>query len=289
MLATTVAAGAARVLRRRRRPGAGTTRADPRGRTPLPPAVTASAHRHYALHVTERLPLFPLDSVLYPGLVLPLHVFEERYRKLVADLLAVPEDAPRRFGVVAIRCGHEVAPTGPAGGEPGPMDGLGPDPERALFDVGCVADVATIRTRPDGRYELVATGTTRFRVVSVDTGGSYLTAEVEPMPEETGPEAGALAAGVARAFRAYQRQLAGAQESTIAAEQELPDDPAVLSYLVAAASMLETADKQRLLAAPDAATRLSEELRLLRRETAVLSRLPSLPATDLSRRATCPN
>ena len=62
---------------------------------------------------TVRLPLFPLNSVLFPGLVLPLNVFEERYRAMMRDLLKTPEDEPRRFAVVAIRDGHEVAPSAP--------------------------------------------------------------------------------------------------------------------------------------------------------------------------------
>ncbi|MYX40658.1 ATP-dependent protease, partial [Streptomyces sp. SID89] len=60
---------------------------------------------------TVRLPLFPLNSVLFPGLVLPLNVFEERYRAMMRTLLKSPEDEPRRFAVVAIRDGHEVAPS----------------------------------------------------------------------------------------------------------------------------------------------------------------------------------
>ena len=62
---------------------------------------------------TVRLPLFPLNSVLFPGLVLPLNVFEERYRAMMRDLLKTPEEEPRRFAVVAIRDGHEVAPSAP--------------------------------------------------------------------------------------------------------------------------------------------------------------------------------
>ncbi|MFJ6213995.1 LON peptidase substrate-binding domain-containing protein [Streptomyces sp. NPDC092296] len=239
--------------------------------------------------MTERLPLFPLGSVLYPGLVLPLHVFEERYRRLVADLEAQPEEEPRRFGVVAVRDGQEVAPTGRAGQPAGALDGFGPDPMRALFTVGCVADIASAQSHPDGRYELIATGTTRFRLLSVDATGPYLVGEVEALPEQPGPEAGALAAGVTRAFRMYQKRLAGAREATIAAEQELPDDPQVLSYLVAAASVLDTRDKQRLLAAADTTERLNAELELLRRETAVLAKLPSLPGWELTRAAINPN
>ncbi|MEU6235727.1 LON peptidase substrate-binding domain-containing protein [Kitasatospora sp. NPDC047058] len=242
--------------------------------------------------MTERLPLFPLNTVLYPGLVLPLNVFEERYRRLVADLLALPEDRPRRFGVLAIRDGREVAPVRPDDGPAGPLDGLGTvtgDPLEAVYHIGCVADVASAQEQPDGRYELLVTGTTRFRLRSVDVGGPYLTGETEPVEEEAGEGAGVLAAGVERAFRAYQKRLAGAREASTVGHQDLPDDPQVLSYLVAAASVFETPVKQELLACPDTAQRLRTELELLRRETAVLSWLPSLPAVDLTRQSFSPN
>jgi uncharacterized protein len=238
--------------------------------------------------VTDRLPLFPLSSALFPGLVLPLNVFEERYRALVRDLLALPENAPRRFGVVAIRNGQEVAPTGQEGRATGAAAGLGEDPAQALFGYGCVADAAGIAERSEGGYELVATGVTRFRLVSVDASGAYLTAEVEEVPEVTGTGAGALVPEVTRAFTAYQKRLAGARDRSLTA-QEFPDDPGVLSYLVAAAVVAETPVKQRLLEAPDTATRLAAELRLLRRETAVIDKLPSLPAVELTHQPTSAN
>ena len=241
------------------------------------------------------LPLFPLNAVLFPGLVMPLNIFEPRYRALVRALLEIPEGEPRLFGVIGIREGHEVAPTGsglPGEEAPsaGPADGFGTDPAGSFFSVGCVADASTIREREDGSgYELLATGTTRFTLRSVDAGDDYLTGEVRELPEEAGDSAGPLAEGVLRAFRAYQKRLAGAHERSLASEQELPDDPSVVSYLVAAASVLDTATKQRLLQAPDTATRLADELRLLRRETALLGKLPSLPATELTRQPTWPN
>ncbi|MGX8905607.1 LON peptidase substrate-binding domain-containing protein [Streptomyces netropsis] len=243
---------------------------------------------------TARLPLFPLNSVLFPGLVLPLNVFEQRYRALMRDLSALPEDEPRRFGVVAIRDGSEVAPSAPglpegARPEPGPASGFGPDPIKAFHLVGCTADAATIRERENGTYEVLATGTTRFRLLSVDASGPYLTGEVESIAEEQGEEAGALASGVVRAFRAYQKRLAGARERSLNGEADLPGEPSVLSYLVAAAAVLDTPAKQRLLEAPDTAARLAAELKLLRAETAVIGKLPSLPATDLTRRPTSPN
>jgi uncharacterized protein len=238
--------------------------------------------------VTSRLPLFPLGSVLFPGLVLPLKVFEERYRALVRDLLALPEDAPRTFGVVAIRDGHEVSPTAPDSAPADAAAGFGSDPAKAFFPVGCMADATTIGERGDDGYELMATGTTRFQLLSVDASGPYLVGEVEELPDRAGEGAGALAHGVGRAFRAYQKQLAGARERSLTSGQ-LPDDPGVLSYLVAAAVIMETQVKQRLLEAPDAASRLADELRLLRRECAVISKLRTLPAVELTRRSPSPN
>lgn len=241
---------------------------------------------------TARLPLFPLNTVLFPGLVLPLNIFEQRYRALMRDLSALPEEAPRRFAVVAIRDGREVAPAGSGlpGTAPRPergaAAGFGPEPARAFHTVGCVADAATVREQEDGTFEVLATGTTRFRLLSVDSSGPYLQAEIEELEEEQGDGAGALASGVVRAFRMYQKRLAGARERTLATDQELPDEPSVLSYLVAAAAVLDVPAKQRLLQAPDTASRLAEELKLLRSETSVIGKLPSLPAIDLTRAPT---
>ncbi|MEU0832044.1 LON peptidase substrate-binding domain-containing protein [Streptomyces sp. NPDC056231] len=247
---------------------------------------------------TARLPLFPLNAVLFPGLVLPLNVFEERYRALMRELLKTDEDEPRRFVVVAIRDGREIAPT--AAGMPdattvpsvtgrGPADGFGPDPIQTFHRVGCIADAAKIRERADGSFEVLATGTTRVKLLAVDADGPYLTAEIEEIEEDAGDEAGALAEGVLRAFRSYQKRLAGASERSLTTGAELPDDPSVVSYLVAAAAVLDIPSKQRLLQAPDTATRLREELTLLRSETAVIRHLPSLPAVDLTRAPTHPN
>ena len=244
---------------------------------------------------TVRLPLFPLNSVLFPGLVLPLNIFEERYRAMMRDLLKTPEEEPRRFAVVAIRDGHEVASTSPgmpdqtAVPDRGPAAGFGPDPIKAFYAAGCVADAATIRERADGTFEVLATGTTRARLVSVDASGPFLTAELEELSEDPGDEAGALAEGVLRAFRQYQKRLAGARERSLSTGADLPDEPSVVSYLVAAAMMLDVPTKQRLLQAPDTASRLRDELKLLRSETAIIRNLPSLPAAELTRGPTSLN
>src|SRR5215472_12119694 len=96
--------------------------------------------------MSEMLPLFPLTTVLFPGMRLPLHIFEPRYRQLVSDLLDRPE--PRQFGVIAIRKGREVGESNVTGIE-------------ALHEIGCVAAVRNVAPREDGRFDLRAVGTER--------------------------------------------------------------------------------------------------------------------------------
>jgi uncharacterized protein len=217
-----------------------------------------------------RLPLFPLGTVLFPGLLLPLHVFEDRYRALVRDLVDAPEEA-RGFGVVAIREGREVGDGG----------------IRSLHPVGCLADLRQVEPHPDGRFDIVATGARRFRIDSVDaTSQPYLQADVEFLDEPDGDAADVLARTVAMLWGAYRQALTGRRPEDT---DELPDEPVVLSYLVAAATILELSDKQRLLEEPDTTSRLRRELSILRREAIVLRLLPSLPAVELTRAAVSPN
>jgi uncharacterized protein len=223
--------------------------------------------------VTERLPLFPLGTVLYPGLLMPLHIFEERYRRLVGGLSSLPPDEPKRFGVIAIREGREVDD-----------DGV-----RALYRVGCTAEVRQVEPLPDGRFDLVTTGAQRFLLHSVDRSRPYFCGEVEYLDEPVGAEAAVLAESVGRWYRAYRDLLLAVKGQPPRESARLPADPVVLSYLVAAAMVLDLSDKQHLLQARDAAARLRAELRLLRRETAMLARLPSLPGAELARQAVSRN
>jgi uncharacterized protein len=220
--------------------------------------------------VTERLPIFPLGAVLFPGLVLPLHVFEERYRAMMADLLAGEE--PYRFGVVCIELGHEV----------------GPGAARRLSGVGCTAEIRDVETHDDGRYELVTTGGRRFRVEDVDDELPYLRADVTPLPEEDGPGAANAVAPVTHLFRAYCDRLV-AHGAEVADLDDLPDDPQSLSYLVAASLVLDRRDKQRLLEADHAAARLRLEYELLRRENLLLETFPTVPASEFLGGGVSPN
>jgi hypothetical protein len=236
--------------------------------------------------MSEMLPLFPLGTVLYPGLLLPLHIFEERYRQLVRDLLADGEGP--RFGVVAIREGRETGVSGVS----------------ALYPVGCTAVLRQVQKYPDGRYDIVTVGVQRFRLLAVDESQPYLRGEVELLPEEAGDPAEAqLAARVVRpAFSDYLRALAslaqhdpqqaGAADAGAAgngepeetggvASPDLPAAPVALSYVIAALMVVDLPDKQALLAEPDAVGRLAAERAMLAKETGMLRSLTSAPAPEL--------
>ena len=210
------------------------------------------------------MPLFALGTVLFPGLVLPLHIFEERYRQLVRDLLDGLE--PQEFGVIAIRKGRETG-----------VDGVS-----ALHEIGCTARLRQVTEQDDGRFELLTVGTQRFRLLGLDHSRPYLRGAIDPLTEETGDEATAALAvqAVQRTFREYLDALAtrGAARINV---PDLPDEPVLLSYLVAASMIVDLSDRQVLLAEPDAAGRLAAERTLLARETKILRTLTSTPATDL--------
>jgi uncharacterized protein len=236
--------------------------------------------------VTDAIPLFPLGTVLFPGVVLPLHVFEPRYRTLVRDLMDRPAGPERLFGVVAIRRGTET----------------GPHDDASLYRVGCSAELRQVKTYADGRFDIVTVGRRRFRLRRLDNASApYLRAEIEWLPDGPGEPglADRLAPNVLAAFRRYLRLLSevsaadqedatdGATASGSEPEppepdpggEQLPDDPVVLSHLVAASSALTVADRQQLLAAPDTATRLRAELSILRRETRLLAALHAIPGS----------
>ena len=223
--------------------------------------------------MADRIPLFPLSAVLYPGSTLPLHVFEERYQVLVRRLLDMPDEAAdrRAFGVVAIRSGRESG-----------VDGVS-----ALHEVGTLAVLRTVHAYEDGRYDLETVGTRRFRLVGVDTEEPYLSGDVEWVGEPDGDAAHVLARAVSERFAAYRDTLHAL--GVRGGDAPLPTDPTSLSYRVAATVVMDLSDRQALLAAPDTARRLSLELDVLRREAGLLRELPSLPGTDYSRQPAPPN
>jgi uncharacterized protein len=222
--------------------------------------------------MSEKLPLFPLGTVLYPGMLLPLHIFEERYRQLVRDLLGGPD--PRRFGVIAIRKGRETG-----------VDGI-----HSLYEIGCIATLRRVERYPDGRFDIVTVGTQRFRLLALDQSLPYLQGEIEPLTDDAAdPDAAApLARMVQAAFRAYLDALTESGGAVVKVD-ELPAEPTLLSYLVAAAMVIDLPERQRLLAEPDTVRRLSEQRSLLARETAMLKATTSRPAPGLRNTPYSPN
>lgn len=209
--------------------------------------------------------------------MLPLHVFEPRYRQLVRDLTSLPAGHAREFGVVAIRRGWEVARDAP-GAELSAGNSL------TLYEIGCTAEIRQITEHPDGRFELATVGRRRFRVLRVEAEASpYLTAEVEWLDDEPEPP-GVAAALVPRVHAVFRRYLRLMHQTDSGDGEQLPDDPAVLSHLIAATASFTLDDRQRLLAEPNSVSRLGAELGLLRREVGLLKgvRAVPVPLTELA-------
>jgi len=229
------------------------------------------------------IPLFPLGTVLFPGVLLPLHVFEPRYRALVRRLMASEDRWSREFGVVGIRQGWEV----------------GADGARALYDVGCTAELRQVTPYDDGRFDIISVGRRRFRLHDVDPWAQpYLCGSVEWLPESPGDpgEPELLARSVGELFlrcrqllRAYEPATDGAPADGEEPEDPpqpdqperdryaLPEDPQLVSHLVATAAPFTLDDRQSLLAATNTTDRLRRELRLLKREVTMLTRLRAVP------------
>jgi Lon protease-like protein len=167
------------------------------------------------------IPLFPLDVVLFPGTPLPLHIFEPRYKEMIAECRA----QDRTFGVVRAL-------------------------EQGLADVGCTAEIITVvKEYPDGRLDLVTEGRRRFEVVRINQERSFLQAEVLMIDDEPGKPP---ASDTARAVQLHADllALAGARQDISAA------DTASLSFYLAGSLPLDLDFKQKLLALRSESERL---------------------------------
>ncbi len=189
--------------------------------------------------MTFRLPIFPLGVVLFPGALLPLHIFEPRYRRMLVDCLAGGE----RFGLALPGIAHEAP---------------------ALGAVGCVAEIRGTQALADGRSNIVVQGTTRFLVTRyLDDPAPYLVAMVEAFEdrEDSTPPA-ARCTALAEAFTHYLpalRELNDLEPDT----RTLPTDPTALSFHVAAALDTGAPEKQALLEIRSTAERVDLLLKML--------------------------
>jgi Lon protease-like protein len=231
-----------------------------------------------------QLPHFPLHTVLFPHLPLPLHIFEERYRAMAADLMADGSPYGGRLVVSMITAGHEVG--GDATTQP----------------IGTICEVHTAEQFADGRWMLILVGVARARLGAIDRSGPYAVVEVTEIGEPVGDVSEQLVPRVQAAMDAYMatvKRFVARTASVAEHAQErpdvtasldevlkpirLPDDPVAASYAVGGVLQVELSRKQHLLELPDAAARLNAELDLLRRETNLLDidAMPPIPASDL--------
>ena len=117
--------------------------------------------------MSDALPMFPLNAVLFPGVSVPLTVFEDRYRALVHHLLRVEDPDERVFGSVGIREGYEVGDHG----------------AQSLFRVGCRVQLTEVESHPDGTFDIVAVGLERIELERLDTTGTFPVGHVVDRPE----------------------------------------------------------------------------------------------------------
>lgn len=198
------------------------------------------------------VPLFPLNVVLFPGMALPLHIFEPCYRRMVADCLA--DQAP--FGVVLALAESEFEHEVPT-------------------KIGTLARIADYEKLPDGRYNLLALGTRRFEVVEERHEHPYITGRVRPVwDEHDGDDVPGLEGLVSEARTALQEYLrvvltvVGSEQREI----EIPENAADLSFVIGMCLTCEDCDKQKLLEMRSVTQRLKAGTRKLRAETSALGR-----------------
>lgn len=198
---------------------------------------------------TQRIPLFPLNAVLFPGMMLRLYIFEERYKRMIRDCMAADKD----FGVVLIREGMEVG--GPA----------------VPLDVGTMARLVEVQRLDGGQMNVSAVGRRRFRILRLYSDRPYLTGDVEFIPLRGGHSDAAMTlAGRLRPRIARYIELLSQATGMDPGLRNLPDDPTWLAYMTAIVLPVPNRDKQKLLAAADVVQLLSAEAELLRREEALL-------------------
>ncbi|MCC6147238.1 MAG: LON peptidase substrate-binding domain-containing protein [Anaerolineaceae bacterium] len=204
------------------------------------------------------LPLFPLDTVLFPGTPIFLHIFEERYKMMIKHCLET--GAP--FGVILIRRG---------------VESLGPLAEP--YSIGCTARLVTVEKLEEGRMNLVAMGDERFQILKLDRSKSYLIGKVETIPlEKSAPlKITRLLKPLDTLVHRYTSLLKemGGSEYELG-ELQLPNDYLAMLYIAAALLQIPAFEKQPLLSAPTVQDLVSRVFRLYRRETVILSSLQTV-------------
>jgi len=185
------------------------------------------------------LPLFPLNVVLFPGTVLPLHIFEPRYRRMIVDC----QREGKPFGIVLVKPESEFL-------------------QEIPHKVGTTVEIRDLNQLPDGRYILIALGIKRFRIISQHREKPYLSGIVELFDDVAEPQEQLISftQQVQHLFEDYLDLLlkASGEEKTI--EAPLPNEPEELSHFIAYFLDLKEDLKQHLLELTSTQQRLQEEI-----------------------------
>ncbi len=216
--------------------------------------------------------LFPLNAVVFPGVATSLHIFEDRYRALIRELLEVESVFDRVFGILAIREGYEVGDHG----------------MHSAHRVGTLVQLTEVDAYDDGRFDVEVLGRQRLRVIESDSSGPFLRGEVELLADTDEPDSVAEAAAALSVFETYRRRLSDLRGGPVLAG-DMPSDPAYLSYALASTCLLTLPQRQALLEAESAQMRLGMIRRSLHEEMRAMRALPSLPATEVARTRWSPN
>lgn len=217
----------------------------------------------------KMLPIFPLNTVLMPHQLMPLHIFENRYRRLMADLLALPE-SEQRFGIVSIVKGSETNEDLPQ-----------------LAEIGTIAVLRKTTSNPDGTFEITVIGGERFDIKSISVSKApYLIGEVRTR-KETPINFDRATITLAQEKCIDFMMMIDADNDN--ASRALPDEPSALSFLIAGLLPLTSIEQQGLLNIDDANLRLKAVMKIINRETILMQEIPSVPAPFLTRVTISPN
>lgn len=215
--------------------------------------------------------MFPLSTVVFPGMSVPLHVFEDRYRMLVNHLLTVDDPAARVFGTVAIREGYEVGDHG----------------AQSVYRMGCILQLTEVERNGDGTFDIVAVARERMMLEEMQRGVDFPQGVVALVPEPEVEVPVALLERARATFTAFRVAMIELQGDPFSGS--LPRDPDYLAWTLSALTPLPLAERQSLLEAADATERLELVTKLLTDELRAINVIPSLPATQVARTAWSPN
>jgi len=208
------------------------------------------------------LPLFPLNTVLFPGMQLKLHIFEERYKLMINNCI----EANEPFGVVLIKQGREA---------------LGPI--AMPYAVGCTAAISEVQRLPLGRMNITAVGQRRFRIKGIDRSQPFLLGDVDYfLPVEDQPELIHRYSGLLRPLVIrYLETLSSSEDASFDPEQ-IPHRPRAIAQIASILLQSDSAQKQQLLAMESLSRLLQTLIEIYRLETLLLRVRLSPPDKDFN-------